>query len=284
MKKIYPFIELCRPFTSALTSLAVVAAILIEAGNNIINYFWIMLIAAVAIFLFSSAGNVLNDYFDRKIDKINRPERPIPSNKVKAGDALKFSVVLFLLSLMLAIFLNFFCIIIALVAFFFQIMYELKFKQHYLSKNWTIAFLTSMLFVFGWAAVNGGVAVKNFESLLHSPSIIFGVFAFLAIFGREIIKDIEDFKGDTNRLTLPKKIGTRNAGIVAAAFLLLSVVLSPVPYLYLKFNLAYVALVSITDLMFIYGTIIQLKNPKNARKIIKIGMLIALVAFIIGVI
>ncbi|PIV13919.1 MAG: prenyltransferase, partial [Candidatus Huberarchaeum crystalense] len=39
-----------------------------------------------------------------------------------------------------------------------------------------------------------------------------------------------------------------------------------------------------TDLMFIYGTIIQLKNPKNARKIIKIGMLIALVAFIIGVI
>ncbi|PKP59558.1 MAG: prenyltransferase [Candidatus Altiarchaeales archaeon HGW-Altiarchaeales-1] len=277
MKKIYPFLELCRPFTSALTSLAVIAAMLIETGSSINLYLNVMLIAAAAIFLFSSAGNVLNDYFDREIDKINHPERPIPSNRVKAGDALKFSVALFLLSLLFAVFLNFFCVIIALLAFTLQILYELKFKRHYLSKNFTIAFLTGMLFVFG------GVAVKNFDVLFAiSPSIIFAVLAFLAIFGREIVKDIEDFKGDANRLTLPKKIGVKGAGIVAAIFLLLSVALSPVPYLYLKFNLAYVFLVSIVDLMFIYCLIIQLKNPKNARKIIKLGMLIALVAFIVG--
>ncbi|MDI6730510.1 MAG: UbiA family prenyltransferase [Candidatus Altarchaeum sp.] len=277
MKKIYPFIELCRPFTSALTSLAVAAAILIETGSNINLYLNVMLIAIVAVFLFSSAGNVLNDYFDREIDKINHPERPLPSNRVKAGDALKFSVVLFLLSLLLAVFLNFFCIIIAVIAFMFQVEYELKFKRHYLSKNFTIAFLAGMLFVFG------GVAVKNFDVLFAiSPSIIFAILAFLAIFGREIVKDIEDFKGDTNRLTLPKKIGIKKSGIVAAVFLLLSVAISPVPYLILKFNLAYVFLVSITNLMFIYGLIIQFKNPKNARKIIKLGMLIALVAFIIG--
>jgi len=282
MKKIYPFLELCRPFTSALTSLAVIAAMLIETGSSINLYLSIMLIAAAAIFLFSSAGNVLNDYFDREIDKINHPERPIPSNRVKAGDALKFSVALFLLSLLFAVFLNFFCVIIALLAFTLQILYELKFKRHYLSKNFTIAFLTGMLFVFGGVAVNGEAAVKNFELLASSPSIIFGILAFLAIFGREIVKDIEDFKGDADRLTLPKKIGVTSAGIVAAIFLLLSVALSPVPYLYLKFNLAYVFLVSVTDLMFIYCLIIQLKNPKRARKIIKLGMLIALVAFIVG--
>ncbi|CEG11319.1 Geranylgeranylglycerol-phosphate geranylgeranyltransferase [groundwater metagenome] len=277
MKKIYPFFELCRPFTSGLTSLAVAAAILIETGSNINLYLNVMLIAIVAVFLFSSAGNVLNDYFDRDIDKINHPERPLPSNRVKADDALKFSVVLFLLSLLLAFFLNFFCIIIAIIAFMFQIGYELKFKRHYLSKNFTIAFLTGMLFVFG------GVAIKNFDVLFAiSPSIIFAILAFLAIFGREIIKDIEDYKGDADRLTLPKKIGIKKSGIVAAMFLFLSVALSPVPYLILKFNLAYVFLVSITDLMFIYSLIIQFKNPKNARKIIKIGMLIALFAFIIG--
>ena len=277
MKKIYPFLELCRPFTSALTSLAVIAAMLIETGSSINLYLNVMLIAAAAIFLFSSAGNVLNDYFDREIDKINHPERPIPSNRVKAGDALKFSVALFLLSLLFAVFLNFFCVIIALLAFTLQILYELKFKRYYLSKNFTIAFLTGMLFVFG------GVAVKNFDILFAiSPSIIFAVLAFLAIFGREIVKDIEDFKGDADRLTLPKKIDVKGAGIVAAIFLLLSVALSPVPYLYLKFNLAYVFLVSVTDLMFIYCLIIQLKNPKRARKIIKLGMLIALVAFIVG--
>ncbi|PKM92058.1 MAG: digeranylgeranylglyceryl phosphate synthase, partial [Euryarchaeota archaeon HGW-Euryarchaeota-1] len=55
---------------------------LIETGSSINLYLSIMLIAAAAIFLFSSAGNVLNDYFDREIDKINHPERPIPSNRV----------------------------------------------------------------------------------------------------------------------------------------------------------------------------------------------------------
>ncbi len=276
MKKIYSFLELCRPFTSALTSLAVAAAILIETGSNINLYLNVMLIAIVAVFLFSSAGNVLNDYFDREIDKINHPERPLPSKRVNAGDALKFSAVLFLLSLLLAVFLNIFCIAIALLAFTFQILYELKFKMHYLSKNFTIAFLTGMLFVYG------GAAVKGFDILTISPSMIFAILAFLAIFGREIIKDIEDFKGDANRLTLPKKIGIKKSGIVAAIFLLLSIALSPVPYIFLKFNLAYVFMVSVTDLMFIYSLIIQFKNPKNARKIIKLGMLIALLAFIIG--
>ncbi len=276
MKKIYSFLELCRPFTSALTSLAVAAAILIETGSNIDLYLNVMLIAIVAVFLFSSAGNVLNDYFDREIDKINHPERPLPSKRVNAGDALKFSVVLFLLSLLLAVFLNIFCIAIALLAFTFQILYELKFKMHYLSKNFTIAFLTGMLFVYG------GAAVKGFDILTISPSMIFAILAFLAIFGREIIKDIEDFKGDANRLTLPKKIGIKKSGIVAAIFLLLSVALSPIPYIFLKFNLAYVFMVFLTDLMFIYSLIIQFKNPKNARKTIKLGMLIALLAFIIG--
>ncbi len=276
MKKIYSFLELGRPFTSALTSLAVAAAILIETGSNINLYLNVMLIAIVSVFLFSSAGNVLNDYFDRNIDKINHPKRPLPSNRVKAGDALKFSIALFLLSLLFAFFLNILCITIALLAFTFQILYELKFKRHYLSKNFTIAFLAGMLFVYG------GAAVKGFDILTISPSMIFAILAFLAIFGREIIKDIEDFKGDANRLTLPKKIGIKKAGIIAAVFLLLSIALSPVPYLILKFNLAYVFLVSITNLMFLYCLIIQFKNPKNARKIIKLGMLIALLAFIIG--
>lgn len=278
MKKIFAFLELCRPFTSALASLAVIAAILIEYGTTESNInLNVMLIASVAVFLFSSAGNALNDYFDREIDKINHPERPIPSNRVKAGDALNFSVALFLLSFLFAAFLNIVCFILALFAFTFQILYELKFKRHYLSKNFTIAFFTGMLFVFG------GGAVKNFDVLFTmSPTLILAVLAFLAIFGREIIKDMEDLKGDTDRLTLPKKIGVKSSGIVAAIFLLLSVALSPIPYLFLKFNLAYIFLVSVTDLMFIYSIIIQFKNPKKARKLIKIGMLIALVGFIVG--
>jgi len=273
--KIYAFIELCRPFTSFLTSLAVIAAILIETHNINSQIISIILISSLVVFLFSSAGNALNDYFDREIDKINHPERPIPSNRIKPESALKFSIFLFFLSTIFTFFLNFYCILIVIIAFLFQILYELKFKRHYISKNFTIAFLTGMLFIFG------GTAVNKYISFL-TPSTIFGIMAFFAIFGREIIKDIEDFVGDKNRLTLPKKIGIKNAGIIAGIFLLISVALSFIPYLFLDFSIIYIFFVSITDILFFYSIFIQYKNPKKSRKIIKIGMFIALIGFILG--
>ncbi len=273
--KIYAFIELCRPFTSFLTSLAVIAAILIETHSINSQIISIILISSLVVFLFSSAGNALNDYFDREIDKINHPERPIPSNRIKPESALKFSIFLFFLSIIFTFFLNFYCILIVIIAFLFQILYELKFKRHYISKNFTIAFLTGMLFIFGGTAVNGNI-------YLLTPSMIFGIMAFFAIFGREIIKDIEDFVGDKNRLTLPKKIGIKNAGIIAGIFLLISVALSFIPYLFLDFSIIYIFFVSITDILFFYSIFIQYKNPKKSRKIIKIGMFIALIGFILG--
>ena len=45
----------------------------------------------LVVFLISGAGNAINDYFDIRIDSINRPERPIPSGRVKLKEALYFS-------------------------------------------------------------------------------------------------------------------------------------------------------------------------------------------------
>ena len=53
----------------------------------------------LVVFLVSGAGNAINDYFDIKIDSINRPERPIPSGRVKAKEAFYFSYLLFALAL-----------------------------------------------------------------------------------------------------------------------------------------------------------------------------------------
>lgn len=272
--KIYPFLKLIRPATSGLVAMAVLCAIFIEVNFHIVNYLFPTIIAIISVFAFASAGNTLNDYFDREIDKINHPERPIPSGKVKPKIALIFAIFLFLISNFLALFINLTSLMIVLLAMLFQILYELKFKTHYATKNFTIAFLTAMLFIFGSAVVYNEIKI--------SSSFIFAFLAFLAIFGREIIKDIEDFKGDSTRLTIPKKIGIKKASYISSLLILLSVFLSPLPYFFLKFNLMYLFLVLITDIIFIYSLTIQIKNPKKARKNIKIGMLIALIAFIIG--
>src|SRR5713226_1079275 len=54
--------------------------------------------ASLAAALFTAAGNVLNDYFDRDTDRVNHPERPIPSGLVTPVEARRFAVALFLVS------------------------------------------------------------------------------------------------------------------------------------------------------------------------------------------
>jgi geranylgeranylglycerol-phosphate geranylgeranyltransferase len=65
-----------------------------------------VMIVAIAAFLLLSAGNVLNDFCDIEIDRINKPSRPIPSGQVKRRSALAFAVVLFTMGTGLGLFVN----------------------------------------------------------------------------------------------------------------------------------------------------------------------------------
>lgn len=274
MLNVYQFLKLCRPTTSGLAAFAVLCAMFIEVNLKIINLIPLTILAIVSIFCFVSGGNAINDYFDREIDKINHPERPIPSGKVKSRQALIFAIFLFAISIILSGFINFYASIIVLIAFLFQIFYEIKLKKYYITKNFTIAILTAILFIFG------GIVIYN--EIKISPSFILGIIVFFAIFGREIIKDIEDFKGDSTRFTIPKKIGIKKAAYLSTILILFSIALSPLPYFILNFNILYLILVSITDIIFIHALTIQIKNPKQSRKNIKIGMFIALIGFLFG--
>jgi geranylgeranylglycerol-phosphate geranylgeranyltransferase len=106
--------------------------------------------------------------------------------------------------------------------------------------------------------------------------------AALATIGREIVKDIEDVEADFDRNTLPKRIGKRNAGIMGSIAFLAAVSLSPVPYLTNIFGAGYLLVVLAADAIFIYCSIVHFRNPTRGQKFAKYGMLVALVAFLIG--
>jgi geranylgeranylglycerol-phosphate geranylgeranyltransferase len=106
--------------------------------------------------------------------------------------------------------------------------------------------------------------------------------AALATLGREIVKDIQDMEGDFDRVTLPKRIGRRNAGLVGSAAFLAAVALSFEPYLAGLFGLEYLAAVLLADAIFIYSSIVHFQNPKKGQTWAKYGMLVALIAFLIG--
>lgn len=232
----------------------------------------------LAVFLISGAGNTINDYFDIRIDSINRPDRPIPSGRVKLKEALYFSYLLFALGTLLAFSINPICGSIALFNSLLLIFYAKTLKGTPLLGNLSIGYLTGSSFLFG-ASVFGLVG-------LEALFILF-LLAALAITAREIVKDIEDMEGDKveGADTLPLRVGTKKASYLAVLMGFLAVFLSPLPYLMSVLGMRYLYLVLLADLGLLAAIhqILARNNPTKSSKMFKIAMFFALLAFIAGV-
>ena len=232
----------------------------------------------LVVFLISGAGNTVNDYFDIKIDSINRPERPIPSGRVKLKEALYFSYLLFALGTVLAFSINIVCGFIALFNSLLLIFYAKTLKGTPLLGNLSIGYLTGSTFLFG-------ASVFGFEGV-ETLFVLF-VLSALAITAREIVKDIEDMEGDKieGADTLPLRVGAKKASYLAAFIGLLAALLSPLPYLMSLLGLRYLYIVLLADLGFLAAIYLILvrKNPGKSSKMFKIAMFFALLAFIAGV-
>ncbi|MFZ2411365.1 MAG: UbiA family prenyltransferase [Candidatus Methanoperedens sp.] len=272
----HPYISLGRPLTSLMIGLAVLASALIGVGREVEVHTLPIFLGFAVAFLFGLAGNAINDYFDYENDKINHPERPIPSGKLKPKQALFFSLIFFAISLFLSFYLSsivgYGALLIVVIALLFQVAYEWKFKHEKIIGNMIIGAQTALAFVFG------GVVVGK-----TMMSGVIAVAVFLSIVGREIVKDIEDVKGDKDRVTLPMKLGVKNAGIVAAFFIVLAVLISILPYFPLhQFGWQYLLVIAIADVLFIGSIPVIFKDAKMARRMLKFAMLIAIFAFVIG--
>lgn len=245
--------------------------VLIAVGTDIFEYWRPILFASVAVFAFIAGGNSLNDYTDREVDKLAHPDRPLPSGRMTARQVLYISAACFLVSFLSSLALNPESIFIVSLAIVLMLSYEARLKRDALTGNLEIALLTGMLFLLGGAVVG-----------LVERTYVVALLAFLAILGREIVKDIEDMDADFDRQTLPKRIGARNAGIIASSSFLLAVALSPLPYLDGTFGIGYLMAVAFADAIFIYCSIVHFEKPTKGQKLAKYAMLLALVAFLIG--
>lgn len=269
-------VALLRPLNCFMVAAAVFIGALVASGPlGIQVHLMDVLTASLVAFLFTGAGNALNDYFDRDIDKINHPRRPIPSGKISPDSVMLFAFVLFLISLILATFINIIVTFIVVANLAVMISYEVLSKAQGLAGNITIAWLTGTTFLFGGAAVG---AIEG--------TIVLAILAFLATLGREIAKDIEDIEGDVGRDTVPMQAGIGNAQIMAATAIFASILLSPLPQLLGLFLgsglIFYILLIATADAIFIYCIFLLAKGKEHASFAIKGGMLIALVAFLLG--
>ncbi|UCD02632.1 MAG: UbiA family prenyltransferase [Candidatus Aenigmatarchaeota archaeon] len=252
-------------------------------------------LAFLAVFLITAAGNVINDYVDVESDRINRPKRPIPSMKISRKSALIFAIMLFAAGILTTVIINnVLCLIIALVNSLLLVAYSTHLQNKVLLGNLTVAYLASSTFLFGGAAA-GDITLPLLLMLM----------AGLATFSREIVKDLQDLQGDRqsflkkmtyrikqsfgDRFRVDKsgiklKYKTIYAILVASFSLWLAIIISIIPYSWGILGDIYLFLLVPTDAVFVFSSIILIKrrNYRFVSKLIKIGMALGLLAFLIG--
>jgi len=267
-----PYIRLLRPINCVMASLAVPVASFIMNQEFIQTKYIMVGIASIIVFLVTGGGNALNDYFDREVDKINHPDRPIPSGEISPKNALIFSLILFSASVVLAhLFLDSLTAIVVVLAIFLLGVYEGFTKRLGFVGNLNISALVGLIFIYA-----------GFLSHEYIKSLFPFLLAFLSNVGREIAKDIEDVSGDIDRKTLPMKIGIIKAREVSSSFFLAAVALSPLPYFFSLFSIYYIPVVIVSDVIFVIAAITVFYNAGKAQRISKIAMVFGLLAFLAG--
>ncbi len=293
-----PYITLIRPVNAFMSVVAVLIGGLLVAGKNpaLLSDPYPLVLALIAVFLITGAGNAINDYIDVESDKVNKPKRPIPSGRVSRRSALVLSIVLFVVGIILTLFVNWACILIAVINSILLVVYSYSLQDRILLGNIVIGYLVGSTFLFGGAAL-GNLLLPGLLMLLAGLSTI----------SREIVKDLEDIEGDRKsflkklasgvKMRLSRFVGKKETGLVlkkgraktaAGIFMILAIIISPLPYVLGVLGFTYIVILVPTDLVFLSSIILLAKGRGKKRfsrvsKIIKIGMFLALVAFIFGV-
>ena len=225
---------------------------------------------------------VVNDVYDLEVDRVNRPERPIPSGGVSPREASAISYLALAIGLACAA-LSFDLLALAIAAAYALLswMYNSRAKKTGLPGNLIVASSLAIPFVYGGAVVGG--CIGGYLLLMMALT------AFFSGVGREVVKAMADVEGDAKRdvRSLARSRGLAFASWVGAAFFLLAVLTSWVPLLTGLANEVYALGVPIPDAVFIYlaAAIVVRHGPESAHRVKNIalaGMTLGLLVFIGG--
>lgn len=259
----------------------IVGATLANARD--VSTMWLSLIYGfITGFMLTAASMTINDYYDRKIDAINEPKRPIPSGLIKPKEALAFASILTVLGFVAAVLTNLLCLATAIAAWIVFVAYTTVGKRSGLPGNFLVSLCVTIPFIYGSMAITTEVKLNV---------LLFASMAFLSNTGREITKGIVDIKGDEAQgiKTLAVRFREKNAAIAASAFYVSAILLSPLPWFFNLVSFWFIPLVAVTDLGLAASSLMLLKDysKEKARKVKKTVLLwfiIGLLAFVVGTI
>ena len=279
MKKFFAYITIIRPLNVILGGVTIVISSFIVQYNGPISY---VFFAVLVVMFYTAGANTLNDYFDYKIDKINRPDRAISSGLVLRNHAIVFSLFAFILGTLFALQLNMNSQLVAVgVSLPLIIGYNAKLKNFPLIGNIVVALILSLSFIYA------GFVFDNIKPLIIPALLAFGLTLI-----REIVKDMADVIGDkaVALKTFPIIYGENKTIVLCTALSALLGIGSFVPFITGYYNIFYGILLILTvEIPLAVVVILLLNKPniataKRSAKLLKFSTLGGLFSIYIGTI
>ncbi|MHA1985523.1 MAG: geranylgeranylglycerol-phosphate geranylgeranyltransferase [Promethearchaeota archaeon] len=281
-------IEILRPINGLMGALTVIIGILnTKIGIELFTLIFNIIFGVLTYFFISGSSMVINDYYDIEIDKINRPERPIPRGSI----TLKQAKILWIITILIGTSLS--------------IIHTLLFKTGYL-----ITIIVVFMAFIGWlyaawgkkSGFIGNIIVGTsfsigliYGAMLNNsiiPPYIYFFFltSFFLLLSREVIKGCEDIEGDKKEgvKTLAIRIGIKKSTNIALIFAVVAVVFYILPYFTVINQLLFLISMVFGLAVVIFAIILMLKGNlenndfKKISLFLKIGAFLGLVTFLLA--
>ncbi|MBV6445041.1 MAG: 4-hydroxybenzoate octaprenyltransferase [Ignavibacteriaceae bacterium] len=274
-------LALTRPINFIITFISGFLAVLI-AQNGIINATTLVfgfLIGGSAAFV-AAGGNIVNDIIDLETDKINRPDRPLPSGKVSVKTATKMYIFAKIFGFFFASLVGILPAIIAVLTSSLIFLYSFLLKKIPLVGNLTVAFFTGLVFIFGASAVGN-----------YSHAIFPFLFAFTINLIREIVKDVEDIEGDraTGVKSLPVVFGIEKTKNIAVQISVTLIIMVFLPFFFKVYKIEYLVIIALSVAPALVSVIKEIRSATEKKnwgvisRNLKFIMILGIFAILMGI-
>ncbi|MFX1456361.1 MAG: geranylgeranylglycerol-phosphate geranylgeranyltransferase [Promethearchaeota archaeon] len=287
--KFRDIVEILRPLNDVMGSLSVIIGSLnTRIGVDIFTLIFNIILGVLTYFFLAGAGNIINDYYDIEIDKINRPDRPIPRGAISLKQARNLWIITAFIGITIAIIHNilfqiiFVSIIIAVIMAFIGWLYAAWGKKSGFIGNIIVSASFSIGLIYG--------AILNNSNIPYYIYYFFSA-AFFGLLSREIIKGCEDIEGDKREgvKTLAIRIGVKNSTYIAMLCAILAMVSYILPYftnilnpLLFLISMAFGLIVVFVAVILMARGNLMKGDFKKISLLLKIGAYLGLIAFLLA--
>lgn len=238
------------------------------------------LLGFTCAFLLSASALILNDVFDLEVDRVNAPDRSLPSGSVSIREAVGLSVVVTLSGFAAALVIGPLVLVFGIFIWVIGFLYNWKFKRSGLPGNLMVAISVAACFILGGMTVGDPTNGKVWMLALG---------AFLIDLAEEIAGDAMDMEGDQllGSQSLALRFGRRTALRISAGIFTLLLLLTPLPLVFRWMGIQYLLAILVADIGLIYFIIKLLRSQSSKEGVsairgIYLGFLAGMLVYILG--